>query len=46
MSAESDESDEREEVPEMPELTISPDEIAEALRRHVASFSPSLQQER
>ena len=28
----------------MPELTISSDEIAEALRRHVASFSPSLEQ--
>ena len=28
----------------MPELTINPDEIAAALRRHVESFSPSLDQ--
>src|SRR6476620_887811 len=39
-----DESAEKEEEPEMPELTINPDEIAAALRRHVESFSPSLDQ--
>jgi F-type H+/Na+-transporting ATPase subunit alpha len=39
-----DESAEKEEEPEMPELTINPDDIAAALRRHVDSFSPSLDQ--
>ena len=28
----------------MPELTINPDDIAAALRRHVESFSPSVEQ--
>ena len=38
------EDPEKEEEPDMPELTINPDEIAAALRRHVESFSPSLDQ--
>ena len=39
-----DESAEKEEEPRMPELTINSDDIAAALRRHVESFSPSLDQ--
>jgi F-type H+-transporting ATPase subunit alpha len=39
-----DASEEREEEPEMPELTINSDDIAAALRRHVETFSPSLDQ--
>jgi F-type H+-transporting ATPase subunit alpha len=35
---------EREEEREMPELTINTDEIAAALRKHVESFTPSLEQ--
>src|SRR5215470_12178013 len=40
----SDADAEREEEREMPELTINPDEIAAALRKHVESFKPSLEQ--
>src|SRR5215470_18349546 len=40
----SDADAEREEEREMPELTINPDEIAAALRKHVESFTPSLEQ--
>jgi len=39
----SDAGAEREEEREMPELTINPDEIAAALRKHVESFTPSLE---
>jgi F-type H+/Na+-transporting ATPase subunit alpha len=44
MAADPDEEHEKEEEPNMPELTINPDEIAAALRKHVESFTPSLEQ--
>ena len=42
--ADAEREEEREEEREMPELTINPDEIAAALRKHVESFTPSLEQ--
>jgi F-type H+-transporting ATPase subunit alpha len=44
MASDAEHEDEKEEEREMPELTINPDEIAEALRKHVESFTPSLEQ--
>jgi F-type H+/Na+-transporting ATPase subunit alpha len=44
MSDDAERAEEREEEREMPELTINPDEIAAALRKHVESFTPTLEQ--